>query len=142
MQNNKTPFIYLNIIFSFGYFMLCFTRFDIHVGAHVFDGGIYSFITGFILALLSNPWQNASYFISLIPNLNYIIPIAFYAVLACTLVFKFPVKNSSLANIISDESKFDQIPFKILFYANFVVGFGAFWLLPVFFEYINAIGII
>ncbi len=139
MQKNKLVYWYIDIIMAFGFFMTCFREFPNQMGSSILSGGlIFNFIS-----------ISTEHFISLsellflrIPYFNDIVPLMLTASLFANLIFKFPIKNESFSDKISDTKLFDNFSYKTALYSIFIIGFILSWLLPSILEHLNAMGII
>ncbi len=142
LQQNIRVFLYLDFIFCLGFFLTGFFQFPQQMGAHLFVGGLYSFISGQNIALHAENWRAVSFFLDLIPNLNLLAPLAFSGAVFANLIFKFPLKQGSLSDALSKRQLFDSFPLRAVGYLLFLVGFVGFWLLPSLFEHWNAFGLV
>ncbi len=142
MQKNVRVFLYLDFVLCFGFFLTCFFQFPYQMGAHLFTGGLFTFVSGQNIALHAEVWNPISFFLALIPNVNQMAPLAFSAAVFAHLIFKFPLHRHSLADTFSDKYCFDRFSLRAIGYALFLVGFVGFWVLPSLFEHWNAFGLI
>ena len=141
LQENKTYWFYLDILLSFGFFILCFVRFPNQCSGSLFDGGILSGLTGFNTALQTN-YKYLNYFIGLVPHLPEIARVVFAAVLVLNIILKFPIGGKSISDRLSQNAEFDNFNLKQRCYRVFVLGFGLCWFLPALAELLNGMGVI
>lgn len=141
MQKNKAPWFYLDIVLCLGFFLHCFYQFPNQVGAVLFDGGLFSHLTGLRVATSEN-WVVVSHFLSLISYVYVLTPVMFTGAIFANIILKFPVGNMSLSDRLSDSEKYDKIPTKLFAYGIFLIGFVGIWLLPSLLEALNAFGVI
>jgi len=141
MQDNKAPWFWLDIVMTAGFLLYCYAHFPGQSAAMLFDGGLFSHITGIRIALAPR-WRKLSDFIVLIPYVFDLVPVMFTGSIIANIILKLPLGNSTLADKISDGTKFDKIPLKLYAYIIFGAGFVCMWLLPSLFEAFNAFGII
>ena len=141
LQENKTYWFYLDILLSFGFFILCFVRFPNRCSGSLFNGGILSWLTGFNTALRTN-YKYLNYFIGLVPHLPEIARVVFAAVLVLNIILKFPIGGKSISDRLSQNAEFDNFNLKQRCYRVFVLGFGLCWFLPALAELLNGMGVI
>ncbi len=138
MQKNKLVYLYIDIILCFGFFMTCFREFPNQIGYGILSNGIFA-----VNFSPATDFKSLSeLFLSRIPYFNDIIPLMLTSGLFANLIFKFPVKNSSISDSISDTQHYDSYSYKTVLYTIFILGFISFWLIPSALEYLNAYGVI
>ncbi len=140
LQKNIRLFLYLDFILCFGFFLTCFFQFPQQMGAHLFVGGLYSFVSGQNIALHAEMWNPVSMFLALVPNLAHFAPLAFTGATLAHLIFKAPLAKHSLAGTLCEKQKFNAVPLRAIGYSLFAIGFMGFWLVPSLFEHLNAFG--
>ncbi len=138
MQKNKVVYWYLDILLTFGFFMTCFIEFASQMGANILSNGLIV-----NASLYNSSWISLSELVFLrIPFFYDIIPLILTASLFANLIFKFPIKDTSLSDKISNPKEFDNFSYKTALYSIFIIGFIGFWLIPSILEYLNALSII
>ena len=138
LQENKRPWLYLDLVFCFGFFILIYFQFPAQFSANLFSGGVFSFVTGVTVAQAGQSWKDVAFFLGNIPNIYTLASVAFSAAIFANIILKFPVNSTTISNKISDGKYFDQLNYKLIGYLIFLVGFIGFWVLPSVFEMLNA----
>ena len=141
VQKNKAPWFYLDIVLCIGFFSYCFFNYSNQCGAILFDGGIIAHVFN-TRVVTSENWVYLRHFLRHIPYIRVITPVCFTGAILSNIIFKFPIKNGTVSDIISNGKEYDKIPDKVFLYGIFFVGFVCAWAVPSFLELINALGII
>ena len=92
--------------------------------------------------ITSELWRPLNYFLSLIPYVWVLTPVMFTGAILLSIIFKFPVGETTLSDKLSNSESYDKIPLKVFGYGIFAAGFICVWLLPSVFEALNAFGAI
>ena len=92
--------------------------------------------------ITSSSWKPLADFMVNIPYVWITTPVLFTGSIIGNIIFKLPVGSGTLADRLSDKSRYDKIPDKVFLYGIFVIGFLGFWLAPRLLELMNAIGLI
>lgn len=141
MQKNKQPWFILDIVMSVGFVLVCFIKFPNHMGAALFDGGIFNMMSG-IRVTTSSAWVQLDHFVGLIPYIYEVSLVMLTGAMLANIIFKIPYKSDTVCNVLSQGSTYDKLSTKQWGYAIFGIGFVLAWLIPVVAEMLNALSVI
>lgn len=141
MQSKKQPWFIVDIVMCAGFFIICFFKFSGQISSSLFDGGLLKFVGG-INVTASPGWFELYKVLDLIPYLYELSLIMFTGAIAANIIFKFPFKGETLCNRLAKNTVYDKLSDVQWLYAEFLIGFGAIWFVPVLGEMFNAIGVI
>ncbi len=142
MQKNKFIYWCIDIAMCFAFFMTIFVEFPIHFGASLISNGVFGiFVTGNIHT--TGLWRSISELLLLrIPYFTNLVAVILSAALFANVIFKFPLKNTSVSDKITNVQLYDKFTYKQALYVIFAIGFVCSWFLPTLLELLNAIAII
>ncbi len=141
MQENQSPWFYLDIVFCRGFFLFALYNYSNQTGAVLFDGGLIGHILG--LKVITSPdWKPLLDFMVNIPYVYIMTPVMFSGAIFANIILKFPVSGQTVSDKLSCAKAYDKIPTKIYLYMIFVIGFIVLWLCPSALEWLNAMAII
>ncbi len=141
LQKNTIVWHYVDLILCFAFFMTCFMQFPQQFSINMLSGGLIGTITNTPVHVAPGLTE-LGYFFSLIPFFKEIVSLCFCAALFVNIIFKFPLKNGTLADSISNTALYDKFSYKTVGYIIFIIAFFCFWLVPSVFEYLNAFNIV
>lgn len=97
-QKNQIPWYYVTILLFAGYWLCSAINYPKHFETGLLNNGAFrKLIT--LLPVQRNP---VSFYFELIPHMNQLIPVLFYAPLLAAILFQFPVGNTSLGDKLSN----------------------------------------
>lgn len=127
-SKNQTAFIYLEIAFCIGFFVLMFSIFPASLEGNLIDWGL---LRGLVRGVGSTKYVVKSY-VDLIPHAGEIAGLLFYAPLFLGMVLKLPLGGKTLADKISNGQD-AKISHRAWAWGVFAVCFGGAWLVPTLF---------
>lgn len=141
MQSHASPWFWLDIIFSAGFFMNCFYMYPSQCGAVLFDGGLLG--QAFNLHVMGQgTWHLVDEFLARIPYVYVLTPVCFVGTIWLNILGKMPLAGGTLFNKLTNPQAFDKIPTRIFGYLIFIIGFIIMWLVPSVIEWLTAFQII
>lgn len=142
-EKNRTPWFWLNLAFSVGFFLFCALGYPHQLEANLFDFGLPGIITGMQTTSIAAGYNSISfYYNSLLAVIN-ILPMALVGggLIAYTL-FTFPGKNGTPANRLSGDAQ-TLAPAHLgrFLWGGFGAGIAV-WLLPTLFTWFKCFGLL
>ena len=131
LQRDRLPWMALLLVFSAGFFLLCFFQFPYQMDANLFDYGLVTLFTGRVASQL--PARiTASQLLEKVPFLVQLSPSLFSIPLMAALVLHLPRKGQSLGDRLMNGAApaATRIHLRAQVWAVFLLGFGLCWLAP------------
>lgn len=136
LQKDRLPWMVLVLMFSIGFFLLCFFEFPYQMDANLFDYGLVTVFTKRAASQLPTRFT-ASLVLEKIPFLVQLAPACFSIPLISALIFQFPLKSGSVGDrLCHGESAIRQEKWtRPLVWGVFILGLGLAWFVPALYSW-------
>ena len=137
LHKTRSPWYWLDMVMSAGFFLLCFCHYGTQTGAVLFDGGWLYSIWWFRVATAPY-WVALDVLLGKVPFLFQLAPVMFSGAIFANIIFKFPFGSTTFSDKLTADVEYDKISDKAFLYMIFIFGFICMWLVPSLAEFASA----